>query len=238
MCHFLSPVTTSDHTSLMETRNSIFLFYSQLKLLYCLIFTSCLKVYYFQWTLHFNVNMREEGRKWLQIKWCRRQFCRHNLMKLFNYTSPKIIRYDFFFSDCPALCDKAALSHWATKEDESVSSASSERAGSGFEACPLFFPLPACMIRLARAGTRPLSKHFSPPHHLTLPLLLCFFFFFFPTLISTEETSQCRSCPSQTWGSACWECFWGSCWRSPLMDPTPCRAHPGGSKVRLDYTSY
>lgn len=129
------------------------------------------------------------------------------------------------------------LSH--TKEDESVSS---EHAGSGFDACPptspFFFRCLLCMIRSPRAGTRPLSKNFSPLHHLTVPLLLCFFFF--PPLpsISAEETSQCPSCQSRTWGSVCWECFWGSCWRSPLMDPTPCRAHPGGSKVTLDYSSY
>lgn len=103
---------------------------------------------------------------------------------------------------------------------------------------PPFFSAACMHDKIGSCGNSSTLKTFfsaASSHSATSAL---FFLFFFPTLISTEETSQCRSCPSQTWGSACWECFWGSCWRSPLMDPTPCRAHPGGSKVRLDYTSY
>lgn len=123
-----------------------------------------------------------------------------------------------------------------TKEDESFLPALSMREVD-LTPAPLFFRCLPCMIRSPRARTRPLWKHCPPPHHLTVLLLLCFSIFFFstPALISAEETSQCRSCQSRTWGSACWECFWGSCWRSLLTDPTPCLGHPGGTKVRLDY---
>lgn len=157
--------------------------------------------------------------------------------------SMKIFIAGHFLSDFPdgsASCDKAALSHWATELRKRgwISLASSEHAGSGFDACPPFFPLPALHDKFAScANWSTLKTLFSAAssHCSTSALFLFFFFFSTPALISAEETSQCRSCQSRTWGSACWECFWGSCWRSLLTDPTLCLGHPGGTKVRLDY---
>lgn len=172
-------------------------------------------------------------------KWCRHQFCLHDFIKLFNYYYVIIILFYFFylFYDCSASCDIAALTHWATQKrmNQSALPALSMREVD-LTPAPLFLPVLLDKIGSCRNSSTLNTSFSGASSHCSH---FCFvFFFLFLALIAAEETSQCRSCQSRTWGLACWECFWGSCWRSPLMDPTPCHAHPGGSKVTLDYTSY
>lgn len=253
MCHFLPPVATSAHTSSMETGYFIFLSFlicswscSIGLFLDFAVLSASTKLC--AWTCE-----REKGRKWISMHWKKlnqphRMWRKWNdagfaYMIFLNYSIIFLLNdqiwYIFFLTVQPHVTKL----HSPTEPHKSgwISQLRQLWAcGRGFDACPpFFFHCLLCMIRSPRAGTRPLSKHCSPPHHLIVATSPLSFSIFPPlTSISAGETSQCRSCQSRTWGSACWECFWGSCWRCPLTDPTPCRAHPGGSKVTLGYTYY
>lgn len=101
--------------------------------------------------------------------------------------SMKIFIAGHFLSDFPdgsASCDKAALSHWATELHKRgwISFASSEHAGSGFDACPPFFPLPALHDKIAScANWSTLKTLFSAASsHCSTSALFFYFFFFNP----------------------------------------------------------